>query len=165
MFFLARRLDKPFITYLSDYDEIDELVGLRMGANDVLHADMSVNILCERIMAVHRRHKAMHDWSRDILSDRARLIPSSYFVDVMRNKFWIKDQRFDFTKAEINIVKTLLKHRGGIVSREELAANISNVPGKTTDTKSIDSHIKRIRKKIHRKKQTSELILSVYGRG
>ncbi|MGO4916095.1 winged helix-turn-helix domain-containing protein [Pseudogemmobacter sp. W21_MBD1_M6] len=161
----SRRLAEPVILYLSDYDEVAELVGLRTGAHDVLHANMSENVIAERIMAAHRRHTFNHGRTSDIAKNNSEGPLPAFFLDHDRNEFWIDDQKVEFSTTETNILETLLAGRGKIVAREELIAMLEKRQGRSVTLRSVDSHIKRIRKKIGNRNCKSELVKTVYGSG
>lgn len=162
---LTSKTTIPVILYLFEYDEVAELVGLRTGACDVLHANMSTNVIVERIMAVHRRNS----WNRGgavNLSRSNKDEPSTaLFVDVDNNEFFINDHKIEFTTTEIKLVEALVARRGGVVTRGELIALLENLFAGSVNARSVDSHIKRIRKKIYSEGLKKELIKTVYGLG
>lgn len=162
---LTLGVEQPLIIYLSEYDEVSELLGLRMGAADVLHEKMSVNVICERIMAAHRRHNSNCGRPKDVTINEGRLPLPSFFLDVKRNEVWIDAQKFDFTATEVKIIDALMVRRGEIVSREELTATLQNTAEQFVQNRSVDSHIKRIRKKFRSNGAKIAIIQTVYGAG
>ena len=159
---LTNKLSKPLILYLTEYDEVTELVGLRMGAHDVVHAGMSANVVAERLMAAHRRGILNPERTVDLLKDGQT---HSYYVDVGKNEFWIGDQKIALTTTEIKLLEVLVGRRGCIVTRVELIAVLENLLGKSVRARSVDSHIKRIRKKVAETNWKHQLIKTVYGSG
>lgn len=162
---LTDKLKKPKILYLSEHDEISELIGLRMGAHDVLHANMSKNVICERIMASHRCYTSNRVQSISVTERNLEVENVSFYLDEERNEFWVRDKKIGFTTTEINLLKALMDKNGAIVSRDELAKALEASRGRSVHERSIDSFIKRIRKKFYEHDQTIEIIKTVYGSG
>lgn len=162
---VSRRTEIPVILYLSDYDEVAELIGLRTGAHDVLSGQMTANVIAERIMAVHKRSILNPEkWIDDNKND-PKVATIGCWVDLDKNILWCKNGSVEFTKTEIKIFEILLANWGDIVTRNELAAVITKVAGSNTNARTVDSHIKRIRQKISKSGKKIGIIKSVYGVG
>lgn len=162
---LTHKTTTPVILYLFEYDEVAELVGLRTGACDVLHANMSANVIAERIMVVQRRHSSNRGGPVNFREGPIEEPSTPFFVDVDNNEFWINDRKIEFTTTEIKIVEALVARRGGVVTREELIALLENLFGGSVNARSVDSHIKRIRKRIYSEGLKEQFIKTVYGLG
>jgi DNA-binding response OmpR family regulator len=160
----CRRTQIPVILYLSDYDEVAELIGLRTGAHDVLSGTMTGNVIAERIMAVHKRHILNpNKWAED--NNNPMLAAISCWVYLHNNVLWCENESVEFTKTEIKLLEVLLANWGDIVTRNELAAVITKVGGSNVNARTVDSHIKRIRQKISESGKKIGMIKSVYGVG
>lgn len=156
----SRQTEIPVILYLSDYDEVAELIGLRTGAHDVLSGIMTANVIAERIMAVHKRYFLKpKNWSDD--KSNPKVAATRCCVDLHKNVLWCENESVEFTKTEIKLLEVLLANCGDIVTRNELAA----VVGSNANARTVDSHIKRIRQKISISGKKIGMIKSVYGVG
>lgn len=162
---IYRQTQNPVILYLSNYNEVSELVGLRTGAFDVLNAEMSVNVIAERIMAVHRRDVINGVGPMKIPEERSKVPTDGFWSDIKNNIFWIDDRMIEFTRTEIKLLEALRARAGEIVTREELIAVLQKYTGNTLHLRSIDSHIKRIRRKFSDTDKRLSLIKSAYGAG
>jgi len=163
---VSRRIKIPVILYLSDYNEVAELVALRMGVFDVLNGEMSANVIAERIMAVHRRNIKYPAAILEIKSNDPKVATNGCSIDFKNNTLWVANESIEFTKTEMKLVEVLLARVGDIVTRKELAAVIiKNVAGLNINTRTVDSHIKRIRQKIREAGPNINVIKSVYGEG
>ena len=162
---VSRRIKIPVILYLSDYNEVAELVALRMGVFDVLNGEMSANVIAERIMAVHRRNIKYPAAILEIKSNDPKVATNGCSIDFKNNTLWIGNESIEFTKTEMKLVEVLLARVGDIVTRKELDAVIKNVAGLNINTRTVDSHIKRIRQKIREAGTKISVIKSVYGEG
>lgn len=162
---VSRRTEIPVVLYLSDYDEVAELIGLRTGAHDVLSGAMSANVIAERIMAAHRRSILNpKKWVEDKNND-PKVAAISCWVDLHKNVLWCENESVEFTKTEIKLFEVLLANWGDIVTRNELTAVITSVAGSNANARTVDSHIKRIRQKISKSGKKIGMIKSVYGVG
>lgn len=162
---LTYKTKMPVILYLFEYDEVAELVGLRTGACDVLNENMSKNVILERIMAVHRRHSCTLGSPLNFRRSNKEEPSAALFVDVDNNELFINNHRVELTTTEIKLVEFLGARRGGVVTREELIALLEKLCGGSVNARSVDSHIKRIRKKIYSEGLRKQLIKTVYGLG
>lgn len=162
---LQSRTNKPFIVYLSKYDEVSELVSLRSGAFDVLHSEMSCNVIAERIMAVTRRNSDCGIAHSDFDDKQRKINSSGCWLDIQANEFWFNGKTTEFTTTEIKLLEALISKDGAIVTRSELLSAIEVIGEETVSLRTVDSHIKRIRQKIKAKYANLTLIKSVYGQG
>lgn len=163
---ISRQTKIPTILYLGDYNEVSELVALRTGVFDVLNGDMTVNVIAERIMAVHRRNIKVPTEVFRIKSNDPKVATNGCSVDLQNKILWIGNESVEFTRTEIELVDALLTRVGTIVTRNELvAATKKEVAGSNINARTVDSHIKRIRQKIGETGKKISVIKSVYGQG
>lgn len=170
---LLRRLrevtDMPVIFLTSKDDEIDELLGLKMGADDYVGKPFSQRLLIERIRAVLRRAEAVRqraiggpeaeaaEESRAIVRGKLRLDPLQHSV------LW-DGKEVTLTVTEFLILEALAQRPGHVKSRDQLmdAAYSDDV---YVDDRTIDSHIKRLRKKFRLVDADFKSIETLYGVG
>ena len=155
---LRRETDLPAIFLTSKDEEVDELRGLRMGADDYITKPFSLRLLIERIRAVLRRRSAPTEESEDVLR-RGQLL-----LDSTRHLCRWKNADVDLTVTEFLILLALARRPGHVKSRDQLidAAYGENI---YIDDRTIDSHIKRLRKKFKDIDREFSEIETLYGVG
>lgn len=150
----------PVIFLTSKDDEVDELLGLRMGADDYITKPVSTRLLVERIRALIRR--------RELTDGRDEAEPiierGPLRLDPSRHECSWKDQKLKLTVTEFLLLKSLALRPGHIKSRRQLmdAAYGENIH---VDDRTIDSHVKRLRAKFKAADPDFALIETLYGVG
>ncbi|RCL02242.1 MAG: response regulator ChvI [Candidatus Tokpelaia sp. JSC189] len=160
---LRQKSDLPVIFLTSKDDEIDELFGLKMGADDFITKPFSQRLLVERVRAVLRR-VAAPDMARIIGQSSASLERGALIMDHERHTCTWKGLRVTLTVTEFLILQALAQRSGVVKSRNALmdAAYDDQV---YVDDRTIDSHIKRLRKKFKAVDESFEMIETLYGVG
>ena len=157
---LRRKDDLPVIFLTSKDEEFDEVMGLRMGADDYIKKPFSQRLLMERIRAVLRRHEvaSKDPGSADILR-RGDLL-----LDSARHLCSWKGEEINLTVTEFLLVETLARRLGHVKNRDQLidAAYGENI---YVDDRTIDSHIKRLRRKFKDVDPEFAEIETLYGVG
>jgi len=154
----------PVIFLTSKDDEIDELLGLRMGADDFIRKPFSQRLLLERIRVLIRRQDALkHALSSDD-SDKDVIQRGPLTLDATRHLCAWKKQHVNLTVTEFLIIQSLARHPGHVKSRDQLidAAYGEHI---YVDDRTIDSHIKRVRKKFKQVDDDFNQIETLYGVG
>jgi two-component system response regulator ChvI len=152
----------PVIFLTSKDDEIDELLGLRMGADDYIKKPFSQKLLIERIRTLIRRVEAAAAGGDadggDILT-RGQLV-----MDAARHVCTWKGREVDLTVTEFLLLKSLAIRPGHVKNRDQL---IDAAYGESiyVDDRTIDSHIKRLRKKFREVDDEFAQIETLYGVG
>jgi two-component system response regulator ChvI len=164
---LLRRLrqdtEMPVIFLTSKDEEIDELFGLKMGADDFIRKPFSQRLLIERVKAVLRRatprDAAMSDPKTSKAIERGRLS-----MDPERHSCTWDGQSVILTVTEFLILQALAQRPGIVKSRDTLmdAAYDDQI---YVDDRTIDSHIKRLRKKFKVVDDDFDVIETLYGVG
>ena len=151
--------DVPVIFLTSKDDEIDEAIGLRMGADDYITKPFSQKLLIERIRAVLRRTLFKNSDSSDKMIQRNDLS-----LDPDRHLCKWKGQEIRLTVTEFLILYTLALRPGLVKNRDQL---IDTAYGETiyVDDRTIDSHIKRMRRKFRAYDNDFDHIETLYGVG
>ena len=149
----------PVIFLTSKDDEIDEALGLRMGADDYITKPFSQKLLIERIRAVLRRSSLKSSDVSDKVIQRNNL-----YLDPDRHLCKWKDLEVKLTVTEFLILNSLAFRPGLVKSRDQL---IDTAYGETiyVDDRTIDSHIKRMRRKFRFFDKTFDHIETLYGVG
>ena len=157
---LRKKTNLPVIFLTSKDDEIDEVMGLRMGADDYIKKPFSQRLLLERIRAVLRRHEPgeIEQDKKDVLR-RGDLI-----LDSSRHLCTWKDKEVNLTVTEFLLVEALARRPGHVKNRDQLidAAYGEHI---YVDDRTIDSHIKRLRRKFKNEDEEFAEIETLYGVG
>lgn len=142
----------PIVMVTARIEEIDRLLGLELGADDYICKPFSPREVVARVKAVLRR------------TLNSSLQSSGLSLDTARYKAVLNGQDLDLTAVEFNLFNFLAAHPGRIYSRSQLMDHIY-FDQRTVEDRTIDSHIKKLRKKIAAAAPDRELIHSVYGVG
>ncbi len=166
---LLRRLrqvsDLPVIFLTSKDEEIDELFGLKMGADDFIKKPFSQRLLIERVRAVIRRVSQRGDNGLKIKSNSSKSLDRGLLnMDQERHTCAWDGKPVTLTVTEFLILYSLALRPGVVKSRDSLmdAAYDDQV---YVDDRTIDSHIKRLRKKFKAVDSNFDMIDTLYGVG
>jgi len=161
---LRKSSNLPIIFLTSKDDEIDEVLGLRMGADDYITKPFSQRLLIERIRALLRREKGDADGAGGTEGGEAPLVRGPLNLDPARHLCTWKNQPINLTVTEFLILKALAQRPGHVKNRDQLmdAAYGESV---YVDDRTIDSHIKRLRKKFRDIDDSFQQIETLYGVG
>ncbi len=172
---LLRRLRQtsavPVIMLTSKDEEIDEILGFNLGADDYIHKPFSQRLLIERVKAVLRRSRP--DEAEDQLELGATPAAATASKALKRGKLTLDPARHDcvwdgkpvkLTVTEFLLLQSLAQRPGFVKSRDNLmdAAYDDQV---YVDDRTIDSHVKRMRKKFRQVDNTFDAIETLYGVG
>ena len=161
---LRRSTDLPVIFLTSKDDEVDEIMGLRMGADDYIKKPFSQRLLVERIRTLLRREQAVREGGgSDVVSPEA-IRRGELTIDPARHFVSWKGDDIELTVTEFMLLKALAQRPGHVKSRDQLmdAAYGEHI---YVDDRTIDSHIKRLRKKFRAVDGEFSQIETLYGVG
>jgi two-component system, OmpR family, response regulator ChvI len=160
---LREKTAMPVIFLTSKDDEVDELLGLRMGADDYIKKPFSQRLLIERVRAIFRRLEAQKEQGGDGAS-AAALKRGELVLDTAQHMCLWKDKAVNLTVTEFLLIQALAQRPGHVKSRDQLidAAYGENI---YVDDRTIDSHIKRLRKKFREVDDDFSNIETLYGVG
>lgn len=163
---LRETSDLPVIFLTSKDDEIDEIVGLRMGADDYITKPFSQRLLVERIRALLRRQlsKTQEVQAEKTTGNSAVLKRGRLELDDNRHQCRWEGSLVALTVTEYLLVRTLADHPGHVRSRDQLI-EAGYGPHVYVDDRIIDSHIKRIRRKFREIDDSFNEIETLYGVG
>jgi two-component system response regulator ChvI len=162
---LRQKTDLPVIFLTSKDDEIDELFGLKMGADDFIKKPFSQRLLVERVKAVLRRFQVRDPAEKKGEEIAARVLDrGALSMDQERHTCTWKGLPVTLTVTEFLILFALANRPGVVKSRNALmdAAYDDQV---YVDDRTIDSHIKRLRKKFKQVDDDFDMIETLYGVG
>ena len=159
VFTRVRKFSNIPIVFLTSKDsEMDELIGLRIGADDYIRKPFSHKLLVERIKSILRRS------TKKVQKETTRVEISHLSLDKQSMFCKWKDNSIELTSTEFSILITLMGRPGTIRTRDDLI-NEAFDETLSKEDRVIDSHIKRIRKKFLSVDPQFDLIKTIYGVG
>ncbi|WP_447928094.1 response regulator [Vreelandella sp. EE27] len=148
----------PIIMVTAKVEEVDRLVGLEMGADDYICKPFSPREVVARVKAVLRRSRAAAEPAPQAAP------PSPVTLD---DDGWValaKGQDLGLTAVEFQLLRVMMHAPGRIFSREQLMDHMYR-DNRIVSERTVDSHIKKLRRKITEALPEQEIIRSVYGVG
>ena len=145
---LRQKSSLPVIFLTSKDDEVDEIVGLRMGADDYVTKPFSQRLLLERIRSLLRRKDANEGkLVGEESEDTKVLVRGELSIDPLRHSVTWKGLNVTLTVTEFLLLQALAQRPGFVKSRDQLM-DVAYDEQIYVDDRTIDSHIKRLRKKM-----------------
>ncbi len=156
--------DLPIIFLTSKDHEQDEIIGLRMGASDYITKPFSQKLLNERIRTVLRIHANRIGKTENIIENKNKFIRGDLILDEEKQLCFWKKIEIELTVAEFNLIKSLAQYPGVVKDRNQL---MDAMYGDSiyVDDRTIDSHVKRLRKKFRSYDKNFDQIRTRYGSG
>ena len=154
----------PVIFLTSKDDEIDEVLGLRMGADDYVRKPFSQRLLVERIRAILRRQEVVAGDAPTVQEQAQVLTRGHLSMDPLRHSVTWKGRDVTLTVTEFLLLQALAQRPGFVKSRDQLM-DVAYDDQVYVDDRTIDSHIKRLRKKMRAIDPTFAAIETLYGIG
>jgi len=145
--------DLPVIMVTARVEEVDRLIGLEAGADDYLCKPFSVRELVARVKALLRRPRVGIS-SKD----------SSLVIDEANHKVSLDGKEIDLTPVEFRLLAALAAAPGRVFSRDGLLERLYADHRVVTD-RTVDAHVKNLRRKLEEIRPGSELVRSIYGVG
>jgi DNA-binding response OmpR family regulator len=153
----SKSIEIPIIMLTAKSDEIDRVVGLEIGADDYMTKPFSLRELLARVRVRLRRQPPQ----TDVL---ARYRFGHVELDFEKGRATVHDELVDLTQKELEVMRFLIRNRGNVVSRERLLDEVWGYEVYPT-TRTVDTHILRLRKKLEEDQANPQYILSIYGEG
>lgn len=145
----------PIVMITARVEEIDRLLGLQTGADDYICKPFSPREVVARVQAILRR---AGQW-------KMSTEPSvGLAIDDAQHSVSYNGQKLDLTPVEFRLLKTLYSNKGRVFSRDQLMNNVYEDYRVVTD-RTVDSHIKNLRRKLDQVSPDHEMIRSIYGIG
>ncbi len=167
---LRQTSEMPVIILTSKDEEIDEILGFNLGADDYMHKPFSQRLLIERVKAVLRRARAGEEEAGGAQAGSAANTPAKPLkrgkltLDPARHDCLWEERPVKLTVTEFLLLQSLAQRPGFVKSRDNLmdAAYDDQV---YVDDRTIDSHVKRMRKKFRQVDPEFDAIETLYGVG
>ena len=161
---LRQKSNIPVIFLTSKDDEIDELMGLRMGADDYVKKPFSQRLLVERIRSILRRQEAIATDATGVPEESLILVRGELTMDPLRHAVKWKGRDVSLTVTEFLLLQALAQRPGFVKNRDQLM-DVAYDDQVYVDDRTIDSHIKRLRKKMREVDDEFNAIETLYGIG
>jgi two-component system phosphate regulon response regulator PhoB len=144
----------PIVMLTAKGAEVDRIVGLELGADDYVVKPFSPRELVLRIKAILKRG-VVEEIKKDVLKVKALT------VDIIKHKVMVQQKEIELTPMEFKLLVTLMERGGRVQTRERLLADVWDIHA-DVDTRTIDTHVKRLREKLGK---SGEAIETVRGLG
>ena len=146
----------PIILLTAKADEVDRVIGFELGADDYVTKPFSVRELILRVKAILKRGV-----SESTKGDEEEFIFGELKLNLDAHQVFIHDHEISFTALEFRLLKHLIDRRGRVQSRDQLLEEVWGYSAEVT-TRTVDTHIKRLREKLG---STGEYIQTIRGVG
>jgi two-component system, OmpR family, phosphate regulon response regulator PhoB len=144
----------PIVMLTAKGEEIDRLLGFELGADDYVVKPFSVRELLLRVRVILRR-------SRPPVSEEASIQTFGCLrLDDVGHRVWVEGEEIKLTALEFRLLGTLMSRRGRVQTRERLLSDVWGIDGDVT-TRTVDTHVKRLREKIGRASDYIETLRGV----
>jgi DNA-binding response OmpR family regulator len=155
----STRPTQPVIILTARGAESDRVRGLKLGADDYVVKPFSVKELLARVEAVLRR-------SPERPTDVTRIPFPGGVADLARREVRFEDgERSELSPVEVNLLRHLARNTGRAISRDEILSRVWRLEPGGVETRTIDMHIARLRKKLRDHPPRPQVILTVRGKG
>jgi len=144
--------DLPVIMVTARVEEVDRLIGLEAGADDYLCKPFSVRELVARVKALLRRPRA------------SAATPAGLVIDEVSHKVSLDGKDIELTPVEFRLLAALAAAPGRVFSRDGLLEKLYADHRVVTD-RTVDAHVKNLRRKLEEVRPGSDLVRSIYGVG
>jgi len=135
--------DIPIVMLTARGDAIDRVVGFELGADDYVTKPFSIRELVLRVRAVLRRAAGAQKVETESETQTLGVLR----IDFDGHRVWVAGQEVVLTALEFRLLATLVKRRGRVQTREALLTHVWEMQGDVT-TRTVDTHVRRLRKKL-----------------
>lgn len=139
-------------------EELDKILGLELGADDYITKPFSVRELLARVKAVLRRTNSFSEAEEEVYNSE------NLKVDFERHEVYVNGEKVDLTLKEFELLQILIKNKGKILKRETLLDKIWGYEY-IGETRTVDVHIRYLRKKIEEDDKNPRFIETIRGVG
>ena len=156
--------DVPILMLTARREESDKVLGLESGADDYLSKPFGIRELVARVRALLRRPRRAQLQAEAAATGDRPVEVHGLHIDPARRRVRVRGKHVDLTAQEFRLLHVLATHPGIVFSREALLTRVW--PGQTFVTeRSVDSLVKRLRRRVETDPANPEIILTVWGSG
>jgi len=149
----------PIIMLTARVEDNDKIVGLEIGADDYITKPFNPREVVARVRALLRRTQMQQDHRAPV-----RLQVGGLTLDIGKREFSQDGRLINLTPSEFEILRELMANPGFVITRDELAEKALGY-GSSSAGRTLDSHIKNLRRKIDAEEDSSSVIQTVHGVG
>jgi len=149
----------PIIMLTARVDDNDKIVGLEIGADDYITKPFNPREVVARVRALLRRTQLQKESS---VPQRLRV--GDLVLDIGKRELSLKEEMINLTPSEFELIKVLMQNPGFVITRDELAEKALGY-GSASAGRTLDSHIKNLRRKIDEYTIQGSFIQTVHGIG
>jgi two-component system phosphate regulon response regulator PhoB len=131
----------PVIFLTAKAEENDRIQGLELGADDYICKPFSIKELVLRVQSITRRI------SEALPEEPKRLQVGQIVIEVDRHEAFVHGRKIDLTATEFKLLRLLMERRGRVQTREHLLINVWNYETEI-ETRTVDTHVRRLREKL-----------------
>jgi DNA-binding response OmpR family regulator len=153
---IRKESSTPIIMLTAKVEESDRVLGLEMGADDYITKPFSLRELVARVKAVLRRAKG------EVFTPTLRV--GDIEIDLQKREVTVTGKPVELTPTEFEILNLLARHPGRVFTRLEILQRIQSYAYESYE-RTVDVHIRNLRKKIEPDPKNPRYILTVYGVG
>lgn len=146
--------ETPIVMLTARGEEVDRIVGLELGADDYIVKPFSPRELILRIKTILKRGKSE-------APKKELMMAGDISVDIPKHKVTVKNKSIELTRMEFKLLITLMERRGRLQDRDKLLNDVWNIDSMIS-TRTIDTHIKKLREKLGK---AGNMIETVRGMG
>ena len=155
----------PLIFLTARSEEVDRIVGLEMGADDYVVKPFSPRELTARVRAVLRRTEQGTEEPSASAEGLDEVIPErGFFIHTLRHQIYFDGEPLDLSRYEFRLLEILVRRPGQVFSREHLMNLAWETPEMSME-RTVDTHIKTIRKKLKAARPQEDVIITHRGVG
>lgn len=156
---LRKESDVPIIMLTARVEETDRIIGLELGADDYVTKPFSPREVVARVRAVLRRTRPSAEQA-----GQAVLVVGALRLDEAKRTLTVDGKPVDLTPSEFDILKVMMREPGRVFRREQLLEATQGIAYEGYE-RTIDTHIKNLRRKIEANPRQPEYLLTVHGVG
>jgi len=158
---LRTQFKNPVIMLTARDEDMDQVLGLEMGADDYITKPVQPRVLLARIRALHRRTDSAHDSASGATQ---KLTFGKLEIDTAAREIRLNELTVDLTNNEYELCLLLANHAGEVLSRERILAHTRGIEYDGLD-RSVDVRISRLRKKLGDDAEKPYRIKTIWGKG
>lgn len=143
----------PIIMLTAKGEEVDRVVGFELGAEDYITKPFSPRELVLRVKAILKRAAPREEPAR-------KLSLGDLSIDLDRHQVWLEGKEILLTHTEFKLLSTLVSRKGRVQTRDRLLADVWNYES-DVDSRTVDTHIKRLRSKLGKWGEAIETVRSL----